>query len=455
MSEKNSNQARSSIRTKSAGKLPEESGPARFSKSDARYWNAPGRLFKDHGVADYSCRFSLRKKRYQVCLNTSNQREAANRAAKLFVRVSKEGWDVGLTQYRAEPVKPDDLTVTVGAYIKNAISISTARKQSLEAYTKAFRRIVAEIKGISDDHKFVARGSSSNEWRNKVDAVEMASIIPADVVAWKNRRLKEVETDLLAKRRAVVTVNSLIRNSKALFGKKVLPFVEQTVSLPRPLPFEGVSLEKPPSMRYVSKIDPYAILATAKDELAAADPEVFKVLVLALVCGLRRSEIDHLLWRAFDFTGALLRVEASEFHQLKSEDSAGVIDLDADTVALFRSFRTERPKSLFVIESTGKPSNESKSRTYRCNEIFKRLIEWLKKRGVDSHTPIHTLRKEIGSIIASEHGIFEASRYLRHSDIRITSAIYADKKKTVTPKMFVGLLCGATGRGKENSEGRM
>jgi hypothetical protein len=50
------------------------------------------------------------------------------------------------------------------------------------------------------------------------------------------------------------------------------------------------------------------------------------------------------------------------------------------------------------------------------------------------------MRKEIGSIIASENGIFEASRYLRHSDIRITSAIYADKKKTVTPNAFAGLL---------------
>ncbi len=54
--------------------------------------------------------------------------------------------------------------------------------------------------------------------------------------------------------------------------------------------------------------------------------------------------------------------------------------------------------------------------------------------------PLPTLRKEIGGIIASEHGIFEASRYLRHSDIRITSAIYADKKKVVTPTTFAGLL---------------
>jgi hypothetical protein len=67
-------------------------------------------------------------------------------------------------------------------------------------------------------------------------------------------------------------------------------------------------------------------------------------------------------------------------------------------------------------------------------------LAWLRAHGVESSKPIHTLRKEIGSVIASEHGIFEASRYLRHSDIRITSAIYADKKKAVTPKTFAGLL---------------
>jgi integrase len=74
------------------------------------------------------------------------------------------------------------------------------------------------------------------------------------------------------------------------------------------------------------------------------------------------------------------------------------------------------------------------------NAVFERVNEWLRLQGVDTMKPLHTMRKEIGSIIASENGIFEASRYLRHSDIRITSAIYADKKKTVTPKAFAGLL---------------
>ncbi|MCH1503623.1 MAG: hypothetical protein L7V86_08575 [Verrucomicrobiales bacterium] len=38
-------------------------------------------------------------------------------------------------------------------------------------------------------------------------------------------------------------------------------------------------------------------------------------------------------------------------------------------------------------------------------------------------------------MIASQYGIFEASRYLRHSDIRITAAFYADKKQQVVPDL--------------------
>jgi integrase len=296
------------------------------------------------------------------------------------------------------------------------------------------------VKGIKYDRKHDFHGGGVAKWRELIDGVSLASITPAEVTTWKNRRLREVEADPLAKRRTIVTVNSLIRNSKALFGKKILPFVEQTVTLPRPLPFEGVTMEKPPSMRYISKLDPYALLSSARKDLADTKSEAFKVMILALVCGLRRSEIDNLLWRSFDFATSTLRVEPTEYHQLKSEDSAGEIDLDADTLALFRGYRAKNPTALFVIDGKDRPSNQMKSRHYRCNAVFKEALLWLRNQGVEATKPLHTLRKEIGSVIASEHGIFEASRYLRHSDIRITSAIYADKKKTVTPKAFAGLL---------------
>jgi len=409
------------------------------SKADARYWMKGKRLVL-HDSANYSIQIYKQGQRCWFPLGTPNKKSAAAKAAEIYCFIQAHGWSATLERYKPKSTECEKGGLTVGKLITIACGISSARSQSLDAYTKAFRRIVSDIRGISHDRKYDARGGGSADWRKKVDEVELHTITPGDVIAWKNQRLREAGTDPLAKRRTVVTVNSLIRNAKALFGKKILPFIEQSVVVPRPLPFDGVMLEKAPSMRYVSKIDPYALLATAKEEMAESEPEVFKIMILALVCGLRRSEIDNLLWRAFDFPGSVLRVEPSEYHELKSEDSAGVIDLDADTLALFRSYRSANPKSLFVIESQARPNNEMKSRGYRCDAVFKRTLTWLRGHGVESTKPLHTLRKEIGSIIASEHGIFEASRYLRHSDIRITSAIYADKKKTITPKAFAGLL---------------
>jgi hypothetical protein len=53
-------------------------------------------------------------------------------------------------------------------------------------------------------------------------------------------------------------------------------------------------------------------------------------------------------------------------------------------------------------------------------------LKWLRAQGIRATKPIHELRKEVGSIIASTHGIYAASRYLRHGDIQITAAIYVD-----------------------------
>ncbi len=414
--------------------------PKAIGKADSRYWQQAGKLLTDPRSRFLFCKIQVHGRRGSFPLRTTNKAAAAAKAAKIYNDVVALGWDAAIAKHKPETLRDTGKPATVGALIEAACAASSARKHSLEAYSKAFRRVVSEVAGIQDGRKFDAFKGGTKEWRERVDAVPLASLLPADVQAWKNRRLRASEADPLAKRRAITTVNSLIRNAKALFGKKVLPFVEQKLTVPRPLPFEDVGMEKGPSLRYVSKVDAYALLARAREELADNEPEAFKVLILALVCGLRRSEIDHLLWRTFDFSRGLLHIENTEFHQLKSEDSAGEIDLDADTAALFKGYRARAPKSLFVIESPNAPRAERKARCYRCNAVFERVNEWLRLQGVDTMKPLHTMRKEIGSIIASEHGIFEASRYLRHSDIRITSAIYADKKKTVTPKAFAGLL---------------
>jgi integrase len=439
----NNDQPQSSVVKKNAPEMhrsENSNNRAGASKADSRYWLQGKRLCL-HDSANYSIQLQNRGRRAWFPLGTPNKKSAAAKASEIYSYLQAHGWEAALKRYKPEGLANADVkATTIGALIEAATRISSARRPTLEGYAKALRLIVSEIKGVKSDGKFDAYQGGLQKWRAKVDAISLAAITPAEILAWKNKRLRDAEGDPLAKRRAIITVNSLMRNAKSLFGKKLLPFIEQTIPLPRPLPFDGVSLEKEPSLRYISKIDPYAILARAKEELAKTEPEAFKVMILALVCGLRRAEIDHLLWRVFDFPNSTLSIETTEHHALKSDDSAGKIDLDADTLALFRGYRSKNPTALFVIKSPLKPAPKAKVGRYRCKPVFDTLIAWLRKNGVDGHKPLHTLRKEIGSIIASEHGIFEASRYLRHADIHITSAFYADKKKTITPKTFAGLL---------------
>ena len=66
---------------------------------------------------------------------------------------------------------------------------------------------------------------------------------------------------------------------------------------------------------------------------------------------------------------------------------------------------------------------------------------WLRAHGLEGNKAIHTLRKEAGAIVATRDGIFAASQFLRHADIAVTAAHYADKKTRTVIDM--GALLGA------------
>jgi integrase len=117
--------------------------------------------------------------------------------------------------------------------------------------------------------------------------------------------------------------------------------------------------------------------------------------------------------------------------QTKNEPSRGDVDLDPELSAMFRELYANRTGS-FVIESHIRPRRSSTYRHYRCNKIFESLFAWLRFKGVSSANPLHTLRKEFGSRINDVHGIYAASRALRHADIAITSPHYLDKKSRAT-----------------------
>jgi integrase len=185
-------------------------------------------------------------------------------------------------------------------------------------------------------------------------------------------------------------------------------------------------------MRYNSKIDPKALLQAATVSLSESDPEAFKALLLAIGAGLRRGEIDKLLWRQVDFKAGAIHVETTEAGALKSEDSAGSVPISEAFLAILRGCYAKANGPFVIGGRVGETDSREWGQLYRSEGVFNRLNAWLRANGVNTPKPLHTLRKEAGSLIATNSGIHAASRFLRHSDIQVTAMHYADHKERVT-----------------------
>ena len=181
-------------------------------------------------------------------------------------------------------------------------------------------------------------------------------------------------------------------------------------------------------MRYQSSFDVESLIRAAQKELPQ---EQFKIFLLAIMAGLRRNEIDKLEWRAFDRDKGVISIRATSHFTPKNEDSTGDVEVDLEVMELFRGYSARRASD-FVIESMVPVRPQGTYAHYRCQKHFDALGVWLRNHGVDANRPLHTLRKEYGSQVCAKHGIYAASRALRHADIGITSLHYLDKRQRAT-----------------------
>ena len=375
-------------------------------------------------------RVQFRGRRMAFALGTGNKDAAARLAAGLYGELLAKGIDAVLAKYRAQkPEKPQELA-TVGQWIAAAGQVFDGRPATFGGYARALRFIASEILAVAKHKKRFGR-KQAKSYRQGIDGAPLGILTPDAIQAWRIRYVQRAGDNPARQRAARITCNSTIRQAKALFSRKILKFAGG-VTLPDPLPFAGVELYPRESMRYQSKLNPAVLLQAASGELSEADPEAFKALLLALGAGLRRGEIDRLLWRQLDFDAGVIHIETTEAGGLKSSDSAGDVQIDHALCSILRGFRARAHGQYVLEEGTGFTVSRPWGQRYRCESVFGRLAQWLRKQGVEGAKPLHTLRKEAGSIIATKAGIHAASRFLRHADIQVTSMHYADHKERVT-----------------------
>ena len=383
-------------------------------------------------VAQLYVRVKHGSRREAVSLATNNVDEAGRRAVKLFKTLKQHGWDAALRLFRpdAESVKSNALTV--GRYLELVNDYAPLAPITFSNYAYAIRRVAADI-GKVKLGKGRNRFDPKGPWRQSADAVPLETLTSVGVEDWRMRFLKEHRGDPIREQRATRTVNYYVRNSRALFSRRILDAMKKHgVELPDPLPFSGVRLEaKSGSTRYRSTIDAGTLFQTARTELAEADPDAYATILLALGAGLRRAEIDGLQWQHVMAEKGVVRVMTTAQRRTKSVESEGDIQVDAGLFAELE--RTRRPgKTLYVVEPDMEYPKSKAAQVYRADATLKRVTSWLRSQGVMAIKPLHTLRKEFGSVVAAAGDIHQAMRQLRHAQISTTEQYYADARTRAT-----------------------
>ena len=410
--------------TKSARKVQERSS---LSKGDSRYWMVAGRLKKSNGSPNYSVQIQFKGKRMGFTTRTANKEAAAKIAVNIFTDLLKFGAEVTLTKHRPQLPAKGEGVASIGEWIQSAKEVATANPATFKAYASSLRLVASEILNLKKSKKrFGPKKGGSLAYRLGIDAASLEILTPTAIQQWRKAYVQKANNPA-EERSRMTSCNSTIRMARSLFADKVVRYIP-TLRLPKPTPFEGVEFYPRQSSKYFSRIDAKALLRKAEQELRAADPPAFLAMLLALGAGLRRREIDSLCWHQVDFEKELIRIEATDKARLKTADSRGEVFIDGGLAAALKEFH-KGATSEFVVECDGKEGGVTGwGQRYRADAVFERGNAWLRANGVKAQKPLHELRKELGALVTSEHGIYAASRILRHSDVSTTARHYSDLK---------------------------
>lgn len=378
-----------------------------------------------------------------IPLGTGNQDNAAAEAAQVYRRLTSGGWEA-VTKKRHS--LQNDLSV--GQFLAKIETVSKVSPRSWGNYTKALRQIVSEVRGLDSPKGANYSAELHEEWRARVDETSLRILDGSALTEWTKSYVVGRAKGPDAARKAKTSCNTILRNAKALFKVDSLRAAGLS-SLENP--FSGVRGYPPERQRYRSQFDAQRLLFEAQAKLTKSRDqgesrfsyfrrmEAFKALVLLSFTAIRRKEADLLLWEQVLFEEGLIDIRRTRFFEPKSESAIGRIPIDEEAIEILKGYRENDPTGEFVLRGP-RPRKETSHSSYRCDKTFRFLIDWLRKYETDSglkpfaevQKPLHEIRKEVGALLATNHGIFAAQRFLRHAEISTTERYYSDQKSRVT-----------------------
>lgn len=398
---------------------------------------------------DWSVRIQHAGRRQFFNLGTPNREAAAVAAKKIAAYVQAHGWVAAEREFRqAEEkarIKTERQMATVGTYLDSLMELAAEhRTRTLAAYAGCLRRLVGDI---------ISRGGRKPD-RKMIDQTPLAVLTDDEIEKWKAARIRACEGNPIAEDTAKITANSILRNCRAAFGRKLLnpgrreALRRSGLVLPDPLPFSRVALfEEDTSGKFTHDVGVEALVRAAAADLSGPRREgegegeeefesrqqQFVAFLLVFAAGLRKGEADTLEWTGIDLEAGTVTVRTTEYFRPKTKASQRPVRLDPEAVEALRRYRAVYRKDQFVLRSPEMPRPSSRHAYYRCELTWSLLSRWLAAQGVRDSKPIHYLRKASAAFVARKFGIFAAQRHARHTTPAITQRYYSDSDETVAP----------------------
>jgi len=397
-----------------------------LAKTSIEYWKirvAPRKLPNNGKSSMLYMRIKENGRSRYIALNLADKTKAASKARDIWIFIAANGLDAYLAM-KGSKDRPE-MVCTIGEYIQAAKRHTNVRSRSFAQYEAALKRIVAGVANIPTyNSRYEARSEANKAWHDKINAIRLDKITPTSVKLWQKSQIDLAvdEKDRIAK---IHTVSSHLRNARALFSEATLAELKKTLILPTELPFEGVVITAT-TRRFECTIDPKELYRLGISELK--NDELIAFLLL-LIGGLRRGEADLLPWAHIDFKALSVRIDSTAWFTPKTAESYRTIRLNDHVVKILADYKLRSKDQEFVLN--GKlPSAPGAAYEYRAS-AWSRLIKWLRAKGIDNNTPLHTLRKMSGSIIYQIGGPEASRKHLGHSSYATTAASYIHTNEIV------------------------
>lgn len=435
----------------------------RSGEGTVAYWRS--RLFRNsyrdrEGTTVLIPEYYVRMRRdgvtKRVRLHTSDKERAAEEALRLSERLSREGWNAVTAIQARLPASPT-IDEFCAAYEDATASMERApRPISVRTYVACFKQLCG-LAGVS-------RLRELN--RDAIEGARMAYRRQARA----EKRAESAIQNSFAK---------ILRNAAACFSKDARAVLARN-GLALENPFDGVKRSQ--DIQPVSPL-PHTVIERvwkeapllrdgdpeAKDPAKSAfsrehrkkhgrfpqwrhidfrqpHPDAYAALLLALGAGLRAREIDRARWSwlKFDAKGdCFIEVRAEEDFVPKG-GSLRLIKIPRELHDAIAATRHDMA-SPYVIGGDTVPENDrngdllrkaATGESYRRPETFRVVNLWLRQRGVEEGKvrghPLHRLRKQFGSELATEFGLFAAQKLLGHSSPTVTARYYAAQTELPT-----------------------